>query len=208
MSSDGRPERPQESKIALTDRLRREGRWEAATLFKDAVFEELRSAGIRGQQAKDTAWAEMARRFPPLPPAEPVVEESEADDEEELPLSGSALPTDESFGMLPGDWPPLPEKAAWIDELEWAYQNGFFVIAEKATGAVVYRWERARTPAPSRGSLVLMKLLAESRQKFMDLLGKAKTSTDGTETDVEKREKRRVDEIRAMIEKLSEEDCG
>lgn len=200
--SDGRPERPQESKIALTERLRREGRWEAATLFKDQVFEELRSAGIRGQQAKDTAWAEMARRFPPLPVADPVEESAAVEEEEPVVV---AAPGDEGFGLLPAHWPPLPEKAAWIDELEWAYQNGFFVIAEKATGAVVYRWERARTPAPSRGSLVLMKLLAESRQKFMDLLGKAKTSTDGTETDVEKREKRRVDEIRAMIEKLSEE---
>lgn len=200
--SNGRPEeRPKESKIAITDRLRREGRWDAASLFKDQVFEELRSAGIRGQQAKDTAWAEMARRFPPLPVVEPVEESAAVEEEEPVVV---AAPGDEGFGLLPPDWPSLPEKAAWIDELEWAYQNGFFVIAEKATGAVTYRWERARTPAPSRGALVLMKLLAESRQKFMDLLGKAKTSTDGVETDVVKRERRRVEDIEAMLEKLKE----
>lgn len=182
----------EESRVTMLNRLKAEGRWEEASLFKDRVISELRMEGMRKIEAGETAWREVARMFPPLL-------EEEGDGE------GTS---DATFGLLPRGWPVLPETAAWVEELEWAYQNGFFVIVERAGGAggVSYRWERASCPAPSRGALVLMKLLAESRQKFMDLLGKAKTGVDTEDTEVVKRERRRVEEIEGLLEGLKEEE--
>jgi len=48
-----------ESKIDLTDRLRREGRWAEASKFKDAVVRELRAQGMRKTEAVEEAWRRM-----------------------------------------------------------------------------------------------------------------------------------------------------
>jgi hypothetical protein len=61
-----------ESKIALTERLRREGRWPEASKFKDEVKTKLRAEGMKRAEAGEQAWQEMAEKFPPLPVAEPV----------------------------------------------------------------------------------------------------------------------------------------
>lgn len=178
-----------ESKIALTHRLQQEGRWQEATVYKDQVLKELRAEGVFGQEAKDKAWEEMGRRYPAL---------------EGWKLEGMVV-SDESFGLLPEEWFPLPEGAAWRDDVEWVYQNGFFVIQEKAGGVVSYRWDRASGPPPSKGAPLLMKLLAENRKSFMDLLGKAKGgSGGGEETEEVRRERRRVEEVEAIISKLGE----
>lgn len=182
-----------ESKIVLSNRLRKEGRWEEATLFKDEVMEELHQEKIWGHEARRISWAEVARRFPPLK------------EEKQKPQPDGQV-SDSSFGILPKEWVPLPETADWQEELDWAYQNGFFVIAKKPAGGVSYIWERARSRPPSQGALVLMTVLGENRNKFMDLLKTSKTGGDGTETEGVKREKRRIEEIENMLEKLEEED--
>jgi len=192
-----------DTKAGLQRRLMAEGRWEDACAFREQVRKELRDTGVVGfKEAAHKAWEEMERFFPPLVVEEPKSEEDPPEPEAE---EAEAAAADASFGLLPASWPsPLPDTATWKDELEWAYQNGFFVIAEKATGAVQYHWDRARTPPPSQGALVLMKLQAESRQKFMDLLGKAKSGGDDDETEGVRREKRSIAEIEAMLQKLQE----
>lgn len=218
------------SKMSVIQALKRLGILEEAERFRNASKRELERTGDVVSVARERAWGEMIRLFLPrdeairlgvlqeVQPAVPDgaeggsqgsngVAESTGPGLDEDPDSIPQLAaTDTSFGMLPGSWPALPEKAAWLDELEWAYQNGFFVISVKASGAVTYLWDRARSPAPSYGALVLMKLQAESRQKFMDLLGKAKTSTDAGDTEGVKREKRRIEELEAMLVELNESD--
>jgi hypothetical protein len=61
----------EESRIEITDRLRREGRWAEASKFKQAKFNQLKAEGIRGEERKDQAWDALELAFPPLPEPEP-----------------------------------------------------------------------------------------------------------------------------------------
>ena len=49
-----------ESKIDLTDRLRRENRWEEAAQYKDSTAKELRDGGMKRGEARrhERPWAE------------------------------------------------------------------------------------------------------------------------------------------------------
>lgn len=191
MSSDGRPERPQESKIALTDRLRREGRWEAATLFKDAVFEELRSAGIRGQQAKDTAWAEMARRFPPLPP--PVAPKKEEKPPEALEEVVEEEGVEEMSEEEADAVERMLETLAPVDlfaDIRWVYSQ----LENK----------RVRPDqAPSAGAWSLLQWARKYQSRFFEQLLPKALAKGPEDTDGVKRDRRRVEEIEAIIMKLS-----
>ena len=55
-----------ESKIALTERLRREGRWDEASKFKDNAINGFRTDGMKRGDAAEAAWAAMADAFPPV----------------------------------------------------------------------------------------------------------------------------------------------
>lgn len=55
----------EEAKIAITERLRADGRWEEAAKFKDSEVRRLRGEGVPAKKARQTAWEEMARKYPP-----------------------------------------------------------------------------------------------------------------------------------------------
>jgi len=59
-----------ESKIELTDRLRRQGLWDEASLNKDTVKSRLRSEGKSRKEAGELAWAETQKRYPAKDPPE------------------------------------------------------------------------------------------------------------------------------------------
>jgi hypothetical protein len=59
-----------ESKIVATDRLRKEGRWEEASLWKDEKRKQLRTDGKHNRaESNAAAWDAMIEQFPPLPPS-------------------------------------------------------------------------------------------------------------------------------------------
>jgi len=66
-----------ESRIAATDRLRREGRWDEASIYRDQVRKRLRGEGIDRTEAGDRAWQEMLEKYPPLPESDPSSDISE-----------------------------------------------------------------------------------------------------------------------------------
>ena len=55
-----------ESKITATDRLRREGRWEEASLWRDDMRKQLRAEGHTKAKANEASWQAMIEAFPPL----------------------------------------------------------------------------------------------------------------------------------------------
>ncbi len=55
-----------ESKIELTERLRSEGRWSAASKFKDVALKDFKAKGMKRHEAANAAWEAMATAFPPL----------------------------------------------------------------------------------------------------------------------------------------------
>ena len=56
-----------ESKADATTRLRREGRWEEASQYKERQRLRLREQGMSRKEAKEAAWDAMMTEFPPLP---------------------------------------------------------------------------------------------------------------------------------------------
>ena len=63
------------------DRLRREGRWDEASQFRRAIIKGCRARGLKKAEARDYAWRETARAYPPAraetPPDVPVEELNE-----------------------------------------------------------------------------------------------------------------------------------
>jgi hypothetical protein len=55
-----------ESKIHATERLRREGRWDEASAFRDNVRKRLRADGKPKSEANDLAWEAMIDKYQPL----------------------------------------------------------------------------------------------------------------------------------------------
>ena len=53
-----------ESKIEMTDRLRYEGLWTEACVYRDKVRRRLRAEGMSRQEAGHTAWQAVQQRYP------------------------------------------------------------------------------------------------------------------------------------------------
>jgi hypothetical protein len=121
-----------ESKITATDRLRKEGRWEEASLWRDDMRKQLRAEGHTKAKANEASWQAMTEAFPPLPtsPDEPsdTVELLELDNYDSQPdMSRDILWVYENLarkGVAAEDAPGL---GAW-GLLQWArkFSNRFF----------------------------------------------------------------------------------
>jgi hypothetical protein len=116
----------QESKIELHDRLRRQGQWNEAAVWKDAKIKELRAQGMKRTEAKEEAWHLMAEKYPPPPP---VSEPDELDDDEEWDDEDDEEWDDEGVNEPEQDrdgYKPNPEIIAtarkWLDDPE-TYSN-------------------------------------------------------------------------------------
>jgi hypothetical protein len=59
-----------ESKIVETDGLRKVGRWEEASLWKDEKRKQLRADGQTKADSNESSWDAMIEQFPPLPSSE------------------------------------------------------------------------------------------------------------------------------------------
>ncbi|MFZ1935394.1 MAG: hypothetical protein WCB27_21525 [Thermoguttaceae bacterium] len=94
-----------ESKIELNDRLRREGRWNEAAVWKDAKIKELRATGMKRAEAKEEAWRLMAERFPPLPKPEPDEDDDDYGDDFDDELEQDELDDD----------PDVEDLWRWLD---------------------------------------------------------------------------------------------
>ena len=102
-----------QSKIELTNRLTREGRWAAASLWRDGKRRELRDGGMIRAEAREEAWRLMELEYPPLPSPEPV------------PLSTTAttVVADRVVKVQPDEMNVLAEifgkeLKSWIDEYD------------------------------------------------------------------------------------------
>jgi hypothetical protein len=59
-----------ESKIVATDRLRKEGRWEEASVWRDEKSKQLRTDGQARAESNESSWDAMLKQFTPLPPSD------------------------------------------------------------------------------------------------------------------------------------------
>jgi hypothetical protein len=116
-----------ESKITATDRLRKEGRWEEASLWRDKKRKQLKTEGQTRTEANDASWQAMIEQFPPLPaaPEEPseAVELLDMGNYDDQPdLSRDVLWTYENLARKDVTAVDAPSLGAW-DLLQWARKN-------------------------------------------------------------------------------------
>jgi hypothetical protein len=79
-------------KLALTERLRAEGRWAEASQFRVAKIKELRARGMVRAAANEEAWRLMAIKY--LPPPAPVPPPPRAPARAAVPLAAPGAETD------------------------------------------------------------------------------------------------------------------
>lgn len=171
-----------ESKIELTERLRREGRWEEASRFKDDTVKRLRGEGTKRAEAADAAWDAMAEKYPPLPPAEPKCPEPPP----EVETDDSDL--DVLAARVEGSPPDL------VRDTLWAYEN----LENK---------QARPEDAPSVGAWSLLKWARDYRNRFFEQLvpramaARAKQEETSAEADVDPG----LDEVRTLLEGIRQQ---
>jgi hypothetical protein len=186
-----------ESKIELTERLRREGRWEEATLFKDAKVKELRAGGMTRADAAEEAWRLMAAQYPPLA----NIDESapEAPDA----TAGQPWPPQRPRGTDHDTEPDIDVDALLerigdgrssdlIRDTLWAYEH----LANRSIKA---------SDAPSCGAWALLEWAREYRNRFFEqVLPKAMLNKPPEEEENIRHEKRRIEEIERILKQFEE----
>jgi len=187
-----------ESKIELTERLRREGRWEEATRFKDEVLRKLRSDGMTKADAAEEAWRRMAAQYPPLANiGESVPEAPDATAGEPWPTQrprGTEHDTEHDIDIDAlldriGDGRP----SDLVQDTLWVYEN----LANRRIKA---------SDAPSCGAWALLEWARQYRNRFFEqVLPKAMLSKPPEDEKNEREEKKSIAELQKMLEKVLRE---
>jgi len=128
-----------ETKLDITNRLRKENRDGEAGDFRRRRIKELRAAGKRKVEAGEIAWQEMEDAYPPLPPTE---------EPEEDELETSPEFTAEQIAQLPPG--SLDE---FMSDADWVYSN----LTQK---------EVDLEKAPSTGAVALLEWARENKNDF------------------------------------------
>ncbi len=184
-----------ESKIELTERLRREGNWSAASKFKDDALRDFRSKGMKRDEASEAAWDAMEQAFPPIANVAAT-----AGMREEV-VTDTRI---QGLSEIPSDWPPLADNASLQAEIGWCQANRLRVVEESASGVVTVHLVRARTPAPSWAALGWLETSIKTYAKFVDVAARVTAVQDGEAADI-RREIQSIEEVRRLLASMLEE---
>lgn len=184
-----RSNRVNESKIALTERLRREGKWNAASKFKDDALRDFRAKGMKRDEASDAAWEAMEQAFPPIASVA-----STTDIRVEEPIDTQV----QGLSEIPPGWPQLPANAALPSEIAWVSANRLRV--RDGNGVDL---SRALSPAPSYSALSWLETSILFPSKFADISVRATAQTDDEAQHI-RREKLAIEEIRGILKEMLE----
>lgn len=182
-----------ESKIELTERLRREGNWSAASKFKDDALKDFRAKGMKRDEASEAAWEAMERAFPPIAS---VAVAATTDIRAEVPIDTHV----QGLSEIPAGWPPLPANASLHAEISWVTANRLRV--RDGTGVDL---SRALNPAPSHSALSWLETSIMFPAKFADISVRA-TASENDESEHVRREKMAIEEIRGILAEMLEDD--
>ena len=182
-----------ESKIAMTERLRREGRWDEATIFKDDALRDFRSKGMRRDEASEAAWEAMEQAYPPI-----AAVAATADMQAEV----ATYTRIHGLSEIPAGWPTLPPNATLQAEVSWVQANRLRCVRE-TSDCVVVDLSRALSPAPSYATLGWLETSIKTYAKFVDVAAKATASQDGEQADI-RREIQSIAEVRRILAEMLE----
>jgi hypothetical protein len=107
---------------------------------------------------------------------------------------------------IPREWGELPSSAPYEQEVDWVYQNFSLVVVEtKTSPGYKLKLGRAKGPAPSQGTIGLLQWAAGNRNSFFkDVVPKVKKGVEEDDTELVKRERKSIAEIKAMLERFKE----
>ena len=162
-----------ESKIAATQRLRREGRWEDACLWRDQARQRLRSEGKTRREASEESWTLMTQRFDPLSDGQiDWHEAAELQAQARFPIE-HALVDDASEAAMKDVWWAYCTLQAFYSRLKKNDASGANFLFQSMTST-------APTPAAER----LVSLAATTPSEFLDqVVTKFESATQRLERD-------------------------
>jgi hypothetical protein len=174
-----------ESKIELTERLRREGRWSEASRFKDTALKEFRAKGMKRDEASDAAWEAMATAYPPL-----------ATSGESLPNLANATPDDlhgQDDELIDVDALVAKQPYDFARDVAWVYEH----LADRNVKP---------QDAPTVGAWSLLTWARRYKNRFFEMvLPKAMAAHTDEEEKNQRAERRSIDEIRGILEELNQQ---
>ena len=109
------------------------------------------------------------------------------------------------LGEIPPGWPELPDNASLQAEIGWVQAQRLQVAEQKPSGGIVVHLDRARTPAPSWAALGWLETSIRSYAKFVDVAARATASVQD-EADNVRRERMALDEIKALLAEMHEDE--
>lgn len=185
-----------ESKIGITEPLRREGRCDEATQYKDSVLVECRQKGMKRSESSVAAWEAMAERYPPITAMEQSSKSTET--------HGAESCRGEGLSDVPASWGELPANASLQAEIGWCQANRLRIVEDEANGFTIVHLDRARSPAPSWAALSWLETSIRAYSKYVDVVAKSLKDEESQQQMV-KRERLAIDEIRSLLAEMMDE---
>lgn len=207
-------------------RLKAEGRWDEAEPIRNELATQARANGLKGKDAQDWTYRELARKYPPKDGSSPEGmedDEAESDKPDEkrqeedrqvgdassfssseavAPFSSKADFSVVGLGEIPGNWGDLPANAPLSAEVSWVQANRLRCVRETSERVIV-DLTKSLSPAPSYATLGWLETSIKTYAKFVDVAAKATSSQDGEAAEI-RREQQSIEEVRRLLASMLE----
>ena len=214
-------------------RLKSEGRWEEAEPHRNELAARARSLRLKGQDAQDWTYTELAKKYPPLDGSKPETAVSEEpqnsepagkrdeqrEKEGDAAVFSSAVAAPNSAFQ---DVAPFPKSGdlsvSGLSKIpgNWDLPSNAALSAEvswvqanrlrvvrETADGVVVDLSRSLSPAPSYAALGWLETSIKTYAKFVDVAAKATASQDGEAAEV-RREIQSIEEVRRLLASMLE----
>lgn len=111
----------------------------------------------------------------------------------------------QGLGTIPPGWPDLPPNASLQAELAWVQAHRLAMIEGRPSGGVHVHLDRASEPAPSKAALGWLETSIRSYAKYVDVVSRA-LKDEQDEQEGTRRERMRLDDIKALLDEMHEDE--
>jgi hypothetical protein len=203
---------------AIMRRLMKDRRWREISLVRDEMMRDAKKRLPDIEDRRAWVYSELDRMYPPVQ-AKPGdsdtgfvgtkgLREGLSDTYPKLgPAEGSDSGSIQGLSWIPEGWPELAMNASLAADVGWVQANRLRVVEERPGKATVVKLEQALAPAPSWAALGWLETSIRSYAKFVDVASKVSGGADD-EGAVMRRERKSVDEVKALLKEMEADVCG
>lgn len=201
---------------SVMNRLKAEKRWFGLVdLVRDQMMKDAKASMPDLVQRQLWVYGELDRLYPPntdsrkqdmisCSPESGQNTEAGGDRKQDMiSCSSGDAGSIQGLSDLPVDWPKLPPNASLGVELGWVQANRLSIVEERPGKATIVRLDRAASPAPSLAALGWLETSIRSYAKYVDVAAKAASGGDDDEGAVMRRERKSLEEVRALIQEMA-----